>query len=70
MGVPPVHCSSEPRQLLFMGVFVTAVLAVSYDYVTTAGLSDAGFLTIGGDVLLAILVIFPVLLSDRRQDSG
>jgi len=37
--------------------------------VTTEGISDAFFVIIGAGLLLAILVIAPVLLGNRKQDS-
>jgi len=60
---------SEFRQLLFIGVVLLTVVVLSYDYVTTEGISDAFFVIIGAGLLLAILVIAPVLLGNRKQDS-
>ena len=64
-----MNWSSEFRQLLFMGFSVVTVVALSYDYVTTEGLSDVFFAIIGAGLLLAVLVSVPVLLFDRRQNS-
>lgn len=64
-----VNWSSEIRQLLFIGFSVVVAVALSYDYVTTEGVSDVFFAIIGAGLLLAALVIAPVLLSDRREGS-
>jgi amino acid permease len=61
--------SSEFFQLFFIGITVVTATALSYTYVTTEGLSDAFFAIIGAGLLLAILVIAPVLLSDRGHGS-
>jgi len=64
-----MHWSSEFRQLLFIGVMVLTAVALSYNYVTTEGVSDAFFAIIGAGLLLAMLVIVPVLLVNRNQGS-
>jgi len=69
MNVPSVHWSSELRQLLFIGISGVTVIVLSYDYVTTEGLSDAFLGIIGAGLLLALIVIVPVLLFDRGLDS-
>jgi hypothetical protein len=69
MNVPSVHWSSEFRQLLFIGISGVTVIVLSYDYVTTEGLSDAFLGIIGAGLLLALIVIVPVLLFDRGLDS-
>ena len=70
MNIPSMHWSSEFRQLLFIGVSVVTAAALSYDYVTTEGFLDMFFLIIGAGLLLAMLVIVPILLFDRRQGSA
>lgn len=65
-----MHWSSEFRQLLFIGFSVVTAVALSYDYVTTEGSSDMFFLIIGASLFLAMLVIVPVLLFDRKQGSA
>lgn len=65
MNVPSMHWSSDFRQLLFIGVIGLTAVALSYDYVTTEGLSDAFFVIIGTSLLLAMLVIVSALLFDR-----
>ncbi len=69
MNVPSRHWSSEVRQLLFIGFGGVMAVALSYDYVTTEGESDMFFVIIGAGLLLAMLVIVPVLLVNRRQGS-
>jgi len=69
MNALSMRWSSEFRQLLFTGVMLLTAVALSYDYVTTEGVSDAFFVIIGAGLLLAILVIAPVLLVNRKQDS-
>lgn len=69
MHVPSMQWSSEFRQLLLIGVGGLTAVAFSYDYVTTEGVSDAFFVIIGAGLLLALLVIIPVLLVNRRQGS-
>lgn len=69
MNVPSMHWSAEFRQLLFIGFSVVAAVALSYDYVTSEGFSDVFWVIIGAGLLLAVLVIVPVLLFDRRPDS-
>jgi len=65
MNVPVIHWSSEGRQLLFIGLWVVTAVALSYEYVTTAGESAVFFAIIGTSVFLTVLVTVPVLLSDR-----
>ncbi|MFH5840850.1 hypothetical protein [Haladaptatus sp. CMAA 1909] len=65
MNVPAVYRSSEFRRLLLIGFSVITTIALSYDYVTAKGISDAFFVIIGSGLLLAVLVTVPVLLSDR-----
>ena len=60
--------SSELRQLLFIVIMGLTVIALSYDYVTTEGLSDAFLVIIGAGLLLALIVIIPALLFDRSLD--
>lgn len=69
MNALSMRWSSEFRQLLFIGVVLLTAVALSYDYVTTDGVSDAFFVIIGAGLLLAILVVAPVLLVNRKQDS-
>ncbi|TKX68634.1 hypothetical protein [Halorubrum sp. SP9] len=69
MNALSMRWSSEFRQLLFIGVMLLTAVALSYDYVTTEGISDAFFVIIGAGLLLAILVIAPVVLVNRKQDS-
>ncbi|WP_323190093.1 hypothetical protein [Halostella sp. PRR32] len=69
MNVPSRHWFSEVRQLLFIGFGGVMAVALSYDYVTTEGESDMFFVIIGAGLLLAMLVIVPVLLVNRRQGS-
>jgi hypothetical protein len=64
MSVPSIHWSSEFRQLLFIGISGLTAIALSYDYVTTEGLSDVFLGIIGAGLLLASLVIVPALLFD------
>jgi hypothetical protein len=64
-----MHWSSEFRQLLFIGLAVLTAVTLSYDYVSTEGVSDVFFVIIGAGLLLAMLVIVPVLLVDRRKGS-
>jgi hypothetical protein len=64
MSIPPIHWSSEFRQLLFIGISGLTAIALSYDYVTTEGLSDVFLGIIGTGLLLASLVIVPALLFD------
>jgi hypothetical protein len=64
-----MHWSSEFRQLLFIGIIGLTVIALSYNYVTTEGLSDMFLVIIGAGLLLALLVIVPALLFDRSLDS-
>ena len=61
--------SSEFRQLLLIGIGVLGAVAFSYDYVTTEAVSDVFFVIIGAGLLLAMLVIIPVLLVNRKQRS-
>ena len=61
--------SSEFRQLLLIGIGVLGAVAFSYDYVTTEEVSDVFFVIIGAGLLLAMLVIIPVLLVNRKQRS-
>ncbi|PSQ55221.1 hypothetical protein BRD22_10065 [Halobacteriales archaeon SW_8_68_21] len=61
--------SSGVRQLLFIGFSVVVAVALSYDYVTTEGLSDVFFAIIGSGLLLAVLVTVPALLFGRNQGS-
>jgi hypothetical protein len=69
MNVPSMHWSSDVRQLLFIGTSILTAIALSYEYVTTEGLSDAFLGIIGAGLLLALIVIGPVLLFDRSLDS-
>lgn len=69
MNALSMRWSSEFRQLLFIGVMLLTAVVLSYDHVTTEGVSDAFFIIIGAGLLLAILVIAPVLLVNRKQDS-
>jgi len=69
MNVPAMHWSLEFRQLLFIGISGLTAIALSYDYVTTEGLSDAFLGIIGAGLLLALLVIVPALLFDRSSNS-
>jgi hypothetical protein len=69
MNVPSMHWSSDFRQLLFIGLAVLTAVTLSYDYVSTEGVSDVFFVIIGAGLLLAMLVIVPVLLVDRRKGS-
>jgi hypothetical protein len=69
MNVPSVGWPSEFRQLLFVGVSVVTAVVLSYDYVTTEGVSDAFLLIIGAGLLLAMLVTIPVLLVNRKHGS-
>ena len=64
-----MHWSLEFRQLLFIGISGLTAIALSYDYVTTEGLSDAFLGIIGAGLLLALLVIVPALLFDRSSNS-
>jgi hypothetical protein len=64
-----MHWSSEFRQLLFIGITGLTAIALSYDYVTTEGESDAFLGIIGAGLLLALVVIVPILLFDRSLDS-
>ena len=68
MKVPSMHWSSEFRQLLFIVISGLTAIALSYDYVTTEGLSDAFLTIMGAGLLLASLVIVPALLFDRSLD--
>jgi hypothetical protein len=43
-------------------------IALSYDYVTIEGLSDAFLGIIGAGLLLALILTVPVLLFDRSLD--
>ncbi|WP_408960681.1 hypothetical protein [Natrinema sp. 74] len=70
MNVPSMHRSSEFRQLFFIAVSMVTAVAFSYDYMTTEGSADMFFVIIGAGLLLAMLVIVPVLLFDRRQGSA
>jgi len=69
MNVPAIHRSSEARQLLFIGFWVVTAAALSYDYVTTEGISDAFFALIGAGLILTALVLVPVLLFDRQSTA-
>jgi len=69
MNVPSMPWSSEFRQLLLIGIGVLGAVAFSYDYVTTEEVSDVFFVIIGAGLLLAMLVIIPVLLVNRKQRS-
>jgi hypothetical protein len=69
MDVPSMHWSSESRQLLFIGISGLTAIALSYDYVTTEGVSDAFLGIIGAGLLLASVVIVPILLFGRSLDS-
>ena len=64
-----MHWSSESRQLLFIGISGLTAIALSYDYVTTEGVSDAFLGIIGAGLLLASVVIVPILLFGRSLDS-
>jgi hypothetical protein len=68
MNALSMRWSSELRQLLFIGVMLLTAVALSYGYVTTEGVSDAFLVIIGAGLLLAILVVAPVLLVNRKQD--
>lgn len=69
MNVPSMQWSSEFRQLLLIGIGVLGAVAFSYDYVTTEEVSDVFFVIVGAGLLLAMLVIIPVLLVNRKQRS-
>ena len=57
---------SEWHRLL-LGVVLTATAAVlSYDYVVSTGAADAVFAIVGAGLLLALLVIVPVLVTNRN----
>lgn len=69
MFLPSMRWYSESRHLLFIVISVVAAVALSYDYVTTERIPDGFFIIVGAGLLLAVLVIVPVVLFDRRRES-
>jgi hypothetical protein len=64
-----MHWSSNVRQLLFIGTSVLTAIALSYDYMAREGILDVFLGIIGAGLFLTLIVIVPVLLSDRSLDS-
>jgi hypothetical protein len=69
MNIPTMSWSPEYRQLLFIEVSTVTAVALSYDYMTTEGVSDVFFLIIGAGLLLTLLVTVPVLLVNSKHSS-
>ncbi|QIB75452.1 hypothetical protein GL213_03750 [Halogeometricum borinquense] len=61
--------SPAVRQLLFIALSGITAVALSYDYIVTAGLVDASLAIIGAGSLLALCVAVSAVLVERRENS-
>ncbi|ADQ66350.1 hypothetical protein C499_08822 [Halogeometricum borinquense DSM 11551] len=61
--------SSAVRQLLFIALSGITAVALSSDYIVTAGLVDASLAIIGAGSLLALFVAVSAVLVERRENS-